>query len=271
MATNRNLRNELLKKLGISPQALSLRVQRKKAQIPMSTEDATYLIAHESGIRIDKHLSSEQVDKVRSLQSGLRHVAEVVIAKKPIRGQKQMTETREIRFPGNFIANSILVPAAKLSEARQMAAVYPLLYVLENSMREVIRRVMAAKFGPDWWDTQLSNGRLKTVHQTASGRMKTETTRLRWHQTRGAHPIDYVDLGHLGDIILGKQDVFFPDILGSDRDWFIQFMKELEPSRNVICHMNPLNSHNIADVKLRWRKWEALLKSSKGNIPAAAA
>lgn len=270
MATNRNLRSELLKKLGISPQAVWQRVQRKKSQAPMSTEDATYLIAHEAGIRIDKFLSAEQVDKVRSLHAGLQHHSNAPVVAKTSRPQPPRREQREIRFPDNFVVADILLSSAKLNEARQMAAIYPL-YVLENSMREVITRVMTAKFGADWWDAQLNSGKLKNVHQTAADRMKTETTRLRWHQTRGAHPIDYVDLGDLGTIILGKQDLFFPDVLGSDRDWFVQFMKELEPSRNVVCHMNPLSVHNIADIKLRCKKWETLLKNSRSHIPPAAA
>ena len=43
---------------------------------------------------------------------------------------------------------------------------YPILYVLENSMREVVRRIMRAQFGDDWWDKHLVCGKLKTIHQT---------------------------------------------------------------------------------------------------------
>lgn len=147
-----------------------------------------------------------------------------------------------------------------------MAGIYPFLYVLENSMRELIKRVMTAKFGEDWWNGQLTTGKLKNVHQKAADRMKSESGR-RWHQARGSHPIDYVDLSNLLDIILGNEAEFIPEVLGEDRAWFVQFMKELEPSRNVVCHMNPLNKHNIDDVKLKLRKWEALVKHAAKQFP----
>jgi len=268
MATNRDLRSALLKKLGVSPQALSLRVQRKKSQTPMSTEDATYLIAHDVGIKIDRYLTTEQVDKVRSLHGSTRSPAESVVASK--RAHRTVKDVRPIQFPGNFNISNSLLPAAKLAEAREMATVYAMLYVLENSMRELIKQVMFAKYVNEWWDTELTTGKLKAVHSVASSRMKSETVR-RWHQTRGAHPIDYVDLGNLSDIILGKQDHFFPDVLGADREWFIQFMRELEPSRNVVCHMNPLSKHNIQDVKLRLQKWDALLMNARAHISPSPA
>jgi hypothetical protein len=66
------LRSALLAKLGLTQQGLSKRVQLKKAMSPMSTEDAAYLIAHEAGIKIDKYLTDEQVDRVRGLRSQLK-------------------------------------------------------------------------------------------------------------------------------------------------------------------------------------------------------
>lgn len=266
MATNRELRRDLLKKLGITPQALSLRVQKKKAQSPMSTEEATYLIAHDTGLRIDKYLAGDQVEKIRALHNGLRPHSTAAPNDKSARSRAR-GEPRQIKFPGNFSVANPILPPRKLAEAREMAAVYPFLYVLENSMREMIKRIMAEKFGTDWWDTQLTAGKVKGIHKTAADRMKTEASRLRWYQARGDHPIDYVDLGDLGDLILGKQEVFFPAIIGEDREWFIQFMKELGPSRNVLCHMNPLNKSNVADVKLKLQRWTTLLNNARDNIP----
>jgi hypothetical protein len=48
-------------------------------------------------------------------------------------------------------------------------------------------------------------------------------------------------------------------------------MKELKPARKVVCHMNPLADHNIADVKLKTQRWEKLLggqgRLSESNPP----
>jgi hypothetical protein len=45
-------------------------------------------------------------------------------------------------------------------------------------------------------------------------------------------------------------------------------MKELYPSRNVVCHMNPLNDDNVKDVQLKLKKWETMIKGANAVIPA---
>lgn len=54
-------------RLDITPQALSQRIQKKRGAVPMTTEEATYLIAHEEGIRIDKYVDPSTLDKIRQL------------------------------------------------------------------------------------------------------------------------------------------------------------------------------------------------------------
>jgi len=261
MATNRALRAALLQKLSTNKQGLSRRVQRKLAQMPMSTEDATYLIAHESGIRVDKYLTPEQVDRVRNLHAA---AAKASVASSPPSRKIAQDTVREIRFPGEVGLRIPLLSATKVNEAKDMARIFPLLYLIENSMRELIKRVMSSACGVDWWNTELTSGKLKNVHQTAEARMRDEHS---WHQRRGSHPIDYVDFGDLESIILAKQDRFIPHII-SDREWYIQFMKELKPSRNVVCHMNPLDAHNIADLKVRVTRWRKLLEAAEGKVPS---
>ena len=260
MATDRALRTALLDKLGVQPAALSKRVQKKKRDIPMSTEEATYLIAHEEGLGIDRYLDRDQVDRIRAL-----HTANPNRIPGDTAGSKRKkpaaTAAREIRFPGEFKTSNPLLAPAKLNEAVAMAKLYPMLYVLENSIRELIKRVMHDAHGEGWWDNQLTKGKLKNVRKTASDRMRTEKKHS-WHQRRGSHPIDYVDIKDLESIILAKKSLFIPDII-PDQAWFEQFMRELYPSRNVLCHMNPLDSDNVHDMCLRARKWEKILTEMK--------
>ena len=178
-----------------------------------------------------------------------------------------MVRTRTLVFPGTFTLTDPLLPEGKLREAREMAAIYPLLYVIENSIREVVQRVMRAKYGADWWNTALTSGKAKQVKLTSAQRQDSEV-RMSWHQRRGAHDIDYIDLSELRDIILAKQDDFFPDVLGDNRAWFEQFMRELIPSRNVVCHMNPLAQHNVDDVvRVKVTRWFTLLTERRAHIP----
>jgi len=265
MTTNRDLKKALLEKLDIKQPGLSKRVQKKKEHLPMSTEDATYLIAHESGIKIDKYLSKDEVDKIRQLHTSGGVVNNPTATLTKQRVQKGKNNIQEIRFPGEFKTTNPLLPNQKLNEAKSMAKLYPLLYVLENSIRELIKRVMRSNYGEDWWNTELNKGKLKGVKQTANNRMKIEKKNS-WHQRRGDHPIDYVDITDLETIIRAKHSDFIPSII-PDREWFVQFMKELYPSRNVVCHMNPLDGDNVKDIQLRFKKWDKMIKNARDMIP----
>ena len=72
--TNRELRTALLNKLKITQQALSLRVKKIKSRNPMTTEEATYLIAHREGIILDKYLDKEAVANIRRIQQDISQV-----------------------------------------------------------------------------------------------------------------------------------------------------------------------------------------------------
>jgi len=261
---NRQLKKALLGKLGVQPAALSKRAQRKKLEIPMSTDEATYLIAHEEGLRIDQYLTPEEVARIRGLHISSRPA--IAAGKLEQKRAPSPAVPRELRFPGEFKVASPLLDATKLGEAHAMARIYPVLYVLENSVRELTKRVMKATYRDDWWNTRLTNGKLKTVYQRAAARMQTEKKNA-WHQKRGAHPVDYADLLDLKDIICGHQDCFVPNII-PDLSWFENFMKELHPSRNVVCHMNPLTDDNVKDVQLKLRRWENIIKNASTAIPA---
>ena len=67
--TNPQLRRALLEQLKITPQALHARAKKKIRILPMGTDEATYLIAHEEGLRIDKFLERDTVAHIRQLHS----------------------------------------------------------------------------------------------------------------------------------------------------------------------------------------------------------
>ena len=269
MATNVEVKNALLKKLDIQEAGLYKRAEAIRKRLPMTVEDSVHLIAFKEGVPIGKYLTNEQVQSVRHLHT--QYVQANGIAPFPVapastrRTAASSAHNREIRFPNEFKVKNPLLPIDRLNEAKAMAAIYPLLYVIENSMREVIKRVMAKQCGEGWWDTEMTTSKLKQVHENVAARMTTEKKNS-WHQKRGAHPIDYTDIGDLETIILAKQQHFIPQII-SDKEWFVQFMKELKPSRNVVCHMNPLDSHNATDVKLKARRWENVVAAATDKIP----
>ncbi|HEU4587205.1 MAG TPA: Swt1 family HEPN domain-containing protein [Gemmatimonadales bacterium] len=237
----------------------------------MDTKTAQAVLAHQRGIPLHRYLDREAVAEVQRVLPLLNGAA--ASAAEPAHNAKAVArrgrgraagpaKARRIVFADGFDYEDPILPEAKLHEAREMAAVYPMLYVLENSMRELVKTVMQERHGVDWWDTALTSRRARSAKAKADSRRTGENNR-RWHQRRGAHPIDYTDLSDLGELILAKREDFFPDVLGGGDSaaWFEQFMRELEPSRNVVCHMNPLSAPNVSDVGVKLHRWQETLRN----------
>jgi hypothetical protein len=275
----RALRDDLLAKTGKSKQWLSQEVAKRTRRIAMSVRVAQAVVAHDSGIRVDRYLAGNELADVQQAIRDLNHggaptappgraTAGPTSRRSGRAGKALAYSARTISFKGAKVSISdTFLSRTKLAEAQAMANIYPLLYVLENSIREVIRRVMVAQFGDDWWDTKITGGKLNALRDQVAGRKKTENSNS-WHQRRGAHEIDYLDFKNLLVVAESKPDLFFPVLLG-ERDWFKQFFRELIPSRNVLCHMNPLSRTNEADVALKLRRWEEHLKNRRVDLEAA--
>jgi hypothetical protein len=263
--TNRRLRKALLEELDVSPQRLSQRVQELKRRYAVTTEEATYIIAQWEGIILDKYLDKDTVNHVRGIIQQISHITQgtTTIAKLARKGKGEAEKKQLfVVFPKEFTVTDPILEKMKLLEARDMAAVYPLLYVLENSIREVIDRVMTKRYGSNWWDSKA--GDLKKVVD----KRKSDEERNMWHQRRGARPIDYLDLAQLPILVEQVEKDFVPDIIPSI-GWFKQFVDEVYKSRCVVCHMNPLDDTNIQSVKVKFTQWQRHVKGKRNLILGA--
>lgn len=263
--TNRQLRKALLEKLGVTPQAVSQRVKKLKRRYAMTTEDATYVIAQQEGIILDKYLDKEIINHVRVLLQQISPPVQTLPSvSKATRQRKEELRRKQgaIIIGGQeFKVADPILPQKKISEAKEMAEIYPLLYILENSIRQVIDRVMTSRYGNNWWGSEAP----KPLRDAVSKRMADEK-RNSWHQRRGARPIDYLDLNQLSALVRKIEREVVPDIISS-LEWFTQFVDEVYKSRCVVCHMNPLDKDNIQAVKLRFAQWEKQINAKKNLIP----
>src|SRR5438552_12713027 len=134
---NKALKTALLKKRGVTKQRLSQRAQAVIRQVPMGTDEATYCIARQEGLRLHKFLNTETVARVRGLVSALRPGGEFNGRQKAT--TKTVTKIKEIRVGSSLSIADPILPARMIAEAKEMAErVYPILYIFENSVREVI-------------------------------------------------------------------------------------------------------------------------------------
>jgi hypothetical protein len=255
------LRNDLLRKLEISRQALSQRAQRIKDKTPMTTKEAVCVIAQQENLRLEKYLDSEELARIRQIVSSFQHEVVANNSKKI----KTLSDETIIIISGDFKGTDPLLDKTMLNQAKEMAVVYPLLYVLENSMRQFICLVMENAFDKNWWENEVS----RTLREKADKNMNEENINS-WHQRRGKRPIDYLDLMDLpkifnSDIIKKTGKKIVPQMISS-YEWFNQFINEIYKSRCVLCHMNPLDKTSINSIKVKFDQWQKHIKAKKDKF-----
>lgn len=225
----------------------------------MSTEDGTYLLAHQEGLDLTKYLNRETVDRVRTLTPATAHApARTTTKRAPARSPRG----RAIRIGPRVEEVDALLPEALVEDARRMADVYPYLFVLENSLRQVITRVLKASAGKDWW-ARCAPKEVKRRVEERRGR----EDRQPWHGKRGAHEITYSDFGDLKRIIESnwkKFDALFPSV-----SWIGQRLDDLEPLRNVVAHSNALGKRDLNRMELYFHDYIALLNDRADRVPSA--
>ncbi len=266
MAVNAQLREDLLKKLNIGPRRLNQIAAKRAAELPSSHEEAVYTIAYENGLKLSKYLTSEELGSVRALVAHLRPTATPTAT-----GTSGAPRARSGRSPNPVLVaiagfDVEQVPgmtSAHAQEAKMMAErVYPRLYVFENSARDLITRVLKDAVGDDWWDKVV----LPKLRTKAADRKAAEA-KDPWHGKRGAALIDYLDLSDLPLIVSAPKAWLHFKSFFDRPSWFQELVNELNVSRRVAAHMNPLEADDVKNVEAAFRKWSKVLKAKADLIP----
>lgn len=262
MAADPKLRAELLKKLGgVTPQRLYQLVgELKREHGPMSTEDAMYVLAHMKAIDLTKHIDDrEAVDRIRGMVPRGSRPQGLAPAPKKAPTSTGLRPSKLIRVGATGLAVDLKLSAAVADEAARMAELYPKMYLLENSIRSVINRVLTAKHGRAWWATQAPSA----VRRLVQGR-KDKEDKVPWHGKRGAHEIYYSDFSDLRNII-EKNWVDFDPIIHKQQ-WISQWLEELEPARNTLAHHNPVTENEQKRLEVFFTDWTALIAANGASI-----
>lgn len=237
--TNPQIKAALLGELGVTTQRLSQLVKARKAELPMSTPQAVYTLAHEHGIDIAKQLDPADTREVRGLMADLRkgrpsNGSPATDAKPARKRAAANGKPVKVTIAGVDVGKIPALKQMHANDAKRMAErVYPTLFIFENSVRDLIERVLKAEHGPDWWNQAVP----KTVRETAE-RHKKDEAKDPWHSARGRREIDYVFLNDLWAIIKHN----WPDFkaLFPDQAWVQSLItNDMNVSRRVLAHMNP--------------------------------
>lgn len=132
--------------------------------------------------------------------------------------------------------------------AKEMAAVYVAIAAFENSVRDLVMRVLLEGVGADWWEQCVS----EKVRSHCQGRQEDEE-RNRFHKQRGDAPINYTELKHLVSIMRANWDHFEPFL--PSPEWATSIFETIERSRNVIMHSGILDPVDVERVGINIRDW----------------
>lgn len=135
-----------------------------------------------------------------------------------------------------------------VAQARQMATVYTAIAAFENSVRDLVRRVMLEKADATWWDTCVA----EKVKAKAHKRQEDEA-KHRFHTQRGDDPVSFIDFSDLLNIMRANEEVFAP--FWPSPEWAKGIFDSVERSRNVIMHSGFLDVEDIERVGVMIRDW----------------
>lgn len=248
---NKEVLAQLRAVLKVGTRRVHMAVKEKKVEYHnlITREIAAYILAADSGVDVAKYLKEDELSKVLEARKG--HSSVGVPSKRSSSAKVTATTKivkvnigQKIKFDTDFLTEK------NAKEAKYMAdEVYPIVYLFENSARNLILRLMSNSYGSEWWNTKVS----RTIRDTVQKRIDAENEN-RWHSKRGAEKIFYTDMGDLSDIIIKNWDVF-KNVL-SDQSWVSQRFREIELSRNIIAHNNPLEQKEIERINLYFDDWK---------------
>lgn len=261
------IREQLMHKLGCDkPQALNPRVGKVAKELAVSAEDAMYVLAHENKINISR-LDAATLERVRGhlARRDVIHPLPSQLNKPPReagrRSQGATPRVVNIKI-GNVAVSGVPCMGASIAhDARQVAQdAYVKIFLIENSAREMITRVMSAAHGSTWWSSNT-----KTTIQTKAAKYAANELKNAWHAPRGTDPIQFIDLSDLVAIVDGNWTDFaaiFPK-----PEWFGNFIDELNVTRRVVAHMNIVDKSAYTLIDAAFLKWTQLLTSRSSDIP----
>jgi hypothetical protein len=242
---------------GLTRQGVEYRARQLKASAgPMRTEHAIAILAHDEKIDIAEYLEPEEVLRVNQL------VVQRAILDSPQARARATGSARKVinvSIAERLELSDPLLPARALQDAREMAGVYAELYVFENSVREVVKRVLSNQSGDNWWRTCVP----AKIQRDAQNRIDDEKKNP-WHGRRGAHPIYYTDMPDLSSIVVKNWSAF--EELFPGQSWITQKITEIARSRNVVNHHNPLSKQDRKRIQLYSTDWHQQIQSLKGIL-----
>lgn len=138
------------------------------------------------------------------------------------------------------------------TEAKEMARHYELFYVLEKSIRELVREKLQAEHDSDWWEECVPD----EIKNNAKSNIKRE--KESGVTQRSSEKIDYTSFGELGEIVRHNWETFSDTF--NNKKAFSKVMASLNNLRGPIAHCSPLAADEVVRLNLMLKDWFRLME-----------
>jgi len=213
------------------------RVHKKYRGITLNA--AAHLFAEKHKVAIWRYLKDKDIES-------LKHVPQSVQA---IQGSK--------KFPKQPTKPKYLPESKFSNEAFRNEKVYPYVYILENSLRNLILEKFEKE--GNWWNNKAF---VSNDIQEYAEKVKKAESKYSWMPKRAKHPIYYVGLEQLFKIITKNWQKYFKDVFtdfGDLRTWG----RETVPIRHLIAHNIPTRKIDEENIRIKTDYILNCIKNSK--------
>ena len=213
---------------------------RKKRGFDLTREDAVLLLASLCDIDISKFTDEAKLKEIRELKTKEYKYDKI--------STKKIETTRMIKLKDiNVLSKDPLTPKKLISDAKEMSEYYTLLYILENTLRNLIRHVFKSE--ANYW-------KLK-VNPTIQDDVKRIIEKEKYFEEGRQDELEYAHLDFLKQIIVKNWSEFSAEINENDKTKFINEIEKFLPCRNAIAHTTYVKG---LDSKRCQYKYEEIMK-----------
>jgi len=243
---NQLLLRRLQKELNLKQRQVYNLVSQKAIELMLPRHQAAIAVAAENGINITKYVSHEDLVAIRQARGSSSPKTQ---PETPSPSSKSSLKKPRLDsgFPDPFVDANVV------SSAHRNAELYPIVYIFENSVRNVVSIVMQSTFGEDWWEQKVSD----TIKRNVKIR-QSEEKQYPWHSQRGVAPIFYTDISDLRTLI-NTYNKEFKKVFGKIPR-VEMWIEEIEKTRNILAHSNPVAKKDRDRLTVFARDWSELSK-----------
>lgn len=243
---------EIKKRAGIKNVSKAISVFAGNHSIP--SELAMFAIATIKKIPITREINKNP-EIAKQLREFLKtnQVIQPVLQAKKTSARKRKESTYICKYI-RFEADDFLVTDDVLKELSHSFEMYQLIYVFENSIREFISNVFLKTYGEDWW---IKSHVFDEYREDVKRNMKDEDNP--WVDKKIMNPLYYLYLENLSTILSQSKKIFNPYFkdMAKHRDsqWLINIIGDVNKTRRIIAHNNPLTKKMFYRCKNDLEKW----------------